>query len=97
MQPVILCTNLLKLQITSTLAACLVTMDVFKVIGYVSVGFIFADYIPHIVLANISGLVGTWAGKHVIHKLSEQTFRLVFKSLITLLALRLLYRGLMIL
>ena len=93
LQPAILRTRLLKLQITSTLAACLITMDVFKITGYVSYGFSYIDYIPHIIFATIAGFAGTWAGKHVTHKISEQTFRLVFKGLITLVALRLLYRG----
>lgn len=95
LQPAILRTNLLKLQITSTLAACLVTMDVFKIAGYVSVGVDFMAYLPHIILANIAGFFGTWAGKHLTHKISEQVFRMVFKILITLLAIHLLYRGLL--
>lgn len=93
LQPAILRTNLLKLQITSTLAACLITMDVFKMTGYVSFGFSYLDYVPHIVLATIAGFAGTWAGRHVTHKISERTFRLAFKGLITLVALRLLYRA----
>ena len=94
LQPAILRTSLMKLQITSTLAACLITMDVFKITGYVSYGFSYADYIPHIILATIAGFAGTWAGKRVTHRISEKVFRLAFKSLITLVAVRLLYRGL---
>ena len=93
LQPAILRTNLLKLQITSTLAACLVTMDVFKITGYVSYGFDYLQYVPHIILATIAGFVGTWAGKRVTHLISEKTFRMVFKWLITVVAIRLLYRG----
>jgi uncharacterized membrane protein YfcA len=93
LQPAMLRTRLLKLQITATLAACLITMDVFKITGYVAVGFDYRDYLPHIALATVAGLLGTWAGKHVTHRISETTFRRVFKWLITVVALRLLYRA----
>ena len=93
LQPAMLRTNLVKAQITGTLAACLATMDLMKISGYVSFGFRYEDYISHIILATIAGFFGTWAGKRVTHRISETTFRLVFRWLITLVALRMLYRG----
>jgi uncharacterized membrane protein YfcA len=93
LQPAILRTPLLKLQITSTLAGCLISMDIFKMIGYVYYGFDYLQYIPHILLATIAGFVGTWLGKRVTHLVSERGFRIAFKILITLAAIRLLYRG----
>ena len=96
LQPTILRTTLTKLQITGTLAACLLCMDVFKLTGYIAHGFDYSDYWPHIVCATIAGFIGTVAGKRVTHRVSEQTFRLVFKWLITLVALRLVYRGIVL-
>ena len=96
LQPTILRTPLSKLQITGTLAACLLCMDVFKLTGYIAHGFDYSDYWPHIVCATIAGFIGTVAGKRVTHRVSEQTFRLVFKWLITLVALRLVYRGIVL-
>jgi uncharacterized membrane protein YfcA len=93
LQPTILRTTLQKLAITATLAACLAIMDVFKIIGYLSHGFDYRPYIPHIALAVIAGFVGTWCGKRVTHRISESTFRRVFKWLVTIVALQLLYRG----
>jgi len=93
LQPTIMRTELKKLQITGTLAACLIILDVMKITGYVSFGFDYRDYIPHIVLATIAGFAGTWAGKHVTHHVSERAFRHVFKALITVVALRLIYKG----
>lgn len=93
LQPAIFKTRLLKLEITSTLAGCLIAMDIFKMIGYVSYGFDYLQFIPHILLATLAGFAGTWVGKRVTHLISEKTFRIVFKWLITLVALRLLYRG----
>jgi uncharacterized membrane protein YfcA len=94
LQPAILRTRLLKLEITSTLAGCLLAMDTFKMIGYVSYGFNYWTYLPHIILATGAGFLGTWLGKQTTHLVSESTFRWVFKWLITLVALRLLLKGL---
>ena len=96
LQPTILRTTLTKLQITGTLAACLLIMDVFKLTGYIAHGFDYSDYWPHILCATAAGFVGTVLGKRVTHRVSEQTFRLVFKGLITLVALRLIYRGIVL-
>jgi len=97
LQPAILRTDLRKLQITATLAACLITMDCFKLTAYVYHGFRYSDYLYHIALATGAGVAGTFAGKRIEHQISENTFRIVFKWLITLVALRLLYRGLTLL
>ena len=94
LQPFILRTGLLKLQITGTLAACLFIMDVFKASAYVSIGFNYFTYLPHIVGASIAGFIGTWCGKRVTHKVSENTFRTVFRLLVTLISFRLIYMGL---
>jgi len=96
LQPAVLRTSLTKLQITGTLAACLLIMDVFKLTGYVTYGFDYRHYWPHIVCATIAGFVGTVTGKKVTHRVSEQTFRYVFKCLITLVAIRLIYRGIIL-
>lgn len=93
LQPTILRTPLKKLQITGTLAACLLIMDVFKLTGYMYHGFDYRDYWPHIIGATIAGFVGTILGKRVTHRVSEQTFRTVFKWLITIVAIRLIWRG----
>ncbi|MEM8979489.1 MAG: sulfite exporter TauE/SafE family protein [Pseudomonadota bacterium] len=93
LQPLILRTKLNKLEITGTLAACLLTLDIMKMTGYVSLGFRYLDYLPHIIGATLAGFAGTWAGKQVTHKVSEQLFRRVFRALVTLLALRLIYKG----
>ncbi|PSL19733.1 sulfite exporter TauE/SafE family protein [Shimia abyssi] len=94
LQPLLLRTDLLKLQVTGTLAACLLTLDVMKVTGYVSFGFSYFDYIPHIIGATLAGFVGTSLGKRATHHVSETLFRRVFRILVSLIALRLIYKGL---
>lgn len=94
LQPSILRTSLTKLEITGTLAVCLLVLDGLKASAYVSFGFSYLDYVPHIVGATIAGFIGTWLGKRVTHVISETTFRRVFKIFVTLVALRLIYTGL---
>lgn len=93
MQPLIIRTQLTKLQITGTLAAGMLALDAMKVVGYVGFGFDYFDYLPHILLATIAGFAGAWAGKRVAHKVSEAQFRIVFKWIITIAAVRLIYLG----
>ena len=64
--------------------------DLFKIIGYGSLGFDYRPYIPHIIVATLVGFAGAWAGKRVSHRISDQLFRIVFKSIVTLVALRLM-------
>ena len=93
LQSVIIRTQLRKVQITGTLAACMISLDVMKMTSYVSFGFRYQDYVPHIVLATFAGFTGTWIGKRVTVHVSETAFRTVFRWLITLVALRLVYKG----
>jgi uncharacterized membrane protein YfcA len=93
LQPFILRTNLKKMQITGTLAACMISLDVMKMTSYVLVGFRYQDYIPHIVLATLAGFAGAWLGKHATLHVSETAFRTVFRWLVTFAALRLVYGG----
>ena len=93
LQPAILRTELVKLQITGTLAACMLSMDIFKIVGFSSLGFNYIQFLPHIIGATLAGFFGTWAGKRATKKISEILFRKVFKWLVTLIALRLVFKG----
>jgi uncharacterized membrane protein YfcA len=93
LQPFILRTNLRKMQITGTLAACMISLDAMKMTSYVLVGFRYQDYVPHIVLATLAGFAGAWLGKRATVHVSERAFRIVFRWLITLAALRLVWGG----
>ena len=71
----------------------MLSMDIFKVIGFAGFGFNYLSYLPHIIGATVAGFLGTWLGKRVAQKVSEITFRKVFKWLVTLMALRLVLNG----
>lgn len=93
LQMIIMRTNLMKRQVTGTLASCFLAMETMRVVGYASVGFNYMDHVPVIVLASITGILGTWVGKHTEHFISEKNFRIVFKWMMTFIALRLIYKG----
>ena len=91
---VILHTGLTKRQIVGTMAACLTGMSVFKITGYSVNGFDYTPFLRIIVFSVAAAFVGTWVGKLVIDRISEALFRGVFRVLVTLTALRLMYTGL---
>jgi uncharacterized membrane protein YfcA len=91
---VILHTGLKKRQIVATMAACLTGMGIFKISGYTLNGFDYGPYLQIIVFAIAAAFLGTWIGKMIVDRISEALFRTVFRLLVTVTALRLLYVGL---
>lgn len=91
LQSVILHTGLNRRQIVGTVAGCLSGMALFKISGYAFNGFDYRPYLPVITAAIAVSLVGTWLGRKLVDRISEHAFRLAFRVLITLTALRLIY------
>lgn len=91
---VILHTNLRRRQIVGTMAASLTGMGILKIAGYAAWGFDYRPYVAMIVGALGASILGTWAGRLVIDRVSERTFRFVFKALVTVTAIRLIWVGL---
>jgi uncharacterized membrane protein YfcA len=91
--PIILRTQLNKLQLTATIAGSLLTMSLLKIVGYISVGFDYRPYVIVIISAIAISFLGTWMGRHVTNLIPEQHFRLIFKLAMTFFGLRLLYRA----
>jgi len=92
-QPVMVRTRLNRLQITATLAAGLMCMNAFKITGYVTFGFDFRPYLPVMALAILAAFPGARLGKSLLHRISERQFLLAFRIIITVFAVRLLYRA----
>ncbi len=91
---VILQTDLKRQQIVGTMAGGLTGMGIFKIAGYVFYGFDYSPYLVTIVAALAVSFLGTSIGKKLGSSLSEDKFRFVYRVLITITALRLLYTGL---
>lgn len=88
---VILHTGLRRRQIVGTMAACLTAMQILKIAGYALNGFDYAPYVQIIVISILAAFLGTWVGKMVVDRISEELFRIVFRALVTVTAIRLLY------
>lgn len=88
---VILHTGLKRRQVVGTMAASLTGMGMFKITGYAIHGFDYSPYLRIIVLSTLAAFVGTWVGKLLIERISETVFRSVFRLLVTITALRMLY------
>ncbi len=93
LQPAVLRTEMTRLQITGTLAFCLLGLDIVKSAGYVSFGFDYAHYLPHVGVAIVASLAGTWFGGRICTRIPEDKFRRAFKWLITIVGLRLVIKG----
>lgn len=88
---VVLHTSLSRPQIVGTMAGCLTGMSVFKIAGYAWFGFDYAPYLWIIAASFVTAIAGSWLGKLLGDRLSEHWFRLAYRALVTVTALRLLY------
>lgn len=88
---VILHTRLDRYRIIGTLGACLTGMGVFKISAYLANGFDYRPYLLVIAASILVAFIGTWCGKLLVNKISERMFRLTFRLLITVTAVRLIY------
>ena len=97
LQPAVLRTDLARLQITGTLAACIMALEVVKAGGCAGFGFDFTEYWPHILAGAVTSIIGNVAGHRLGAHFSEARFRLVFKAIVTLVGVRLLIKGVLLL
>ena len=88
---VILHTDLKRRQVVGTMAVSLTGMGFLKISGYVVNGFDYRPYLVIIALSIPTALAGTWVGKLLIDRISDKVFRTVFRLLVTLTALRLIF------
>jgi len=91
MHAIMLHTGLRRRAIVGTMAASLTGMGLFKIAGYAWHGFDFSPYLLIIVWSIAAAVVGTWIGRFLIERVSESLFRAVFRLLVTVMALRMLY------
>ena len=88
---VILHTGLGRRAVVGTMAASLTGMGIFKIAGYAWYGFDYSPYLEIIVFSVLAAFIGTWIGKLLIERISEKLFRAVFRLLVTVMAVRMLY------
>ncbi|MEC8120828.1 MAG: sulfite exporter TauE/SafE family protein, partial [Pseudomonadota bacterium] len=64
---------------------------------YAGFGFDYADYLPHVLAGSVASLIGNAAGHRLGHHVSETRFRLIFKLIVTLVGVRLVIKGALLL
>ncbi len=94
LQPVLLRSSLARTAIVGTFATCIILLELVRTFGYASMGFSYFDYWPEILVATVTGLAGTYIGKRMVPKISEDGFRFVMRLFITALGLRFVQKGL---
>lgn len=82
-----------KMQTVATFAATMTGQHLLKGVVFSAVGFAFADWLPLVVAMILSGMLGTWIGLNLLRKVSSVWFNCLFRLIVTLLALRLLWQA----
>jgi len=80
--------------VVATHAILMTIQHSLKVVAFGFLGFAFGPYIPLLIGLIACGFAGTWTGRHILNRLPEKAFRIGLKTILTLLALRLLYGAL---
>ncbi|OZG72072.1 hypothetical protein BTA51_17020 [Hahella sp. CCB-MM4] len=77
---------------TANFSSCMTLQHSMKILAFGFAGFMFTPWIPTMVLMVISGYLGTRVGLKVLGKIPEKHFKTIFRWLLTLLALRILWK-----
>jgi len=80
--------------VVATHAMLMTIQHSLKVVVFGFIGFAFGPYIPLLIGLLACGFAGTWTGRRILSRLPEKAFRIGLKTILTLLALRLLYGAL---
>lgn len=80
-----------RLGTVGTHGACMTIQHAIKVSVFAFIGFGFLEWLPLILAMVAFGFLGTLIGKKILERLPEQYFRNVFRAILTILALRLIW------
>lgn len=80
--------NLTKRTLVATKAACQICVHTMKLGVYFYLGFALGDYWPLVTAMTVAVFFGNWVGKYCMELFSERAFMQVFRTVVTLLALR---------
>lgn len=80
-------------QVVATHAAAMFCQHGIKILSFGLIGFAFGPYIPLLIGMVGCGFVGTYIGKHILNKLPEKVFRTGLRTILTLIAIKLLYNA----
>lgn len=83
-----------RLPRVATFAACMSFQHLTKAFIFGVAGFVFHEWLALMAAMIVAGLAGTWLGLRLLRRLSDRRFDGLFKWVLTLLALRLIWLGL---
>jgi uncharacterized membrane protein YfcA len=83
-----------RFRTVATFASCLSVQHMLKAAVFSFIGFSFVDWLGLSLAMIGAGALGTWIGLHLLKKIPAERFSLIFRTLITLLALRMLWLAL---
>jgi uncharacterized membrane protein YfcA len=75
----------------ATFGALISITHVAKLVAFGFLGFAIGRYVPLMAAMIATGAVGNWLGERALDRMGEQHFRLVFRTILTLLGLRLIW------
>ena len=78
-------------EVVATHAACMTLQHTLKVVAFGFLGFAFLPWAPLLVAMIAAGFFGTMIGRRLLDRLPHHAFARIFKLILTVLALRLLY------
>ena len=77
----------------ATMGALMICSHVTKIVAFGVMGIALNAYIPLIISMVAGAAMGNWIGGKMLDRMPEQVFRTLFKVLITILGLRLIWVG----
>ena len=77
----------------ATAAFLLTGQHLLKSVTFGVLGFLYWPWAGLIALLILSGLVGTWAGKRVLNRMTDRRFRQALNAVLLILAARLVWQG----
>ena len=78
-------------QYTANFSSCMTVQHSLKIMTFVLAGFAFSRWLPLISLMILSGYLGTRSGLKLMGKMPEVWFRQIFRWVLTVLALKLIW------
>jgi uncharacterized membrane protein YfcA len=75
----------------ATFGALMTIAHVAKLVAFGFLGFAVGRYVPLMAGMVLTGAAGNWIGERVLDRVSESKFRWIFRAILTLLGLRLIW------
>jgi uncharacterized membrane protein YfcA len=81
--------GLARQQLVGTKAACQMVGHLVKIVLFGAIGFAFGEYALLLGVCTACVIAGTWIGSRLLDRISENAFVALYKTVLTLIALRL--------